>query len=57
MAHGTQDPVVKYDWGVSSKDVLLANAYQLEWHTFPIAHEACAEELQALSGFLKKILT
>lgn len=56
MAHGTQDAVVKYDWGVTSKDVLLANAYPLEWHSFPIAHEACAEELHALSVFLKKIL-
>jgi phospholipase/carboxylesterase len=56
MAHGTQDAVVKYDWGVTSKDKLVSNAYQLEWHTFPIAHEACPEELQALSAFLKKIL-
>lgn len=56
MAHGTQDAVVRYDWGVTSKDALLANAYQIEWHTFPIAHEACAEELVALSSFLRKVL-
>lgn len=56
MAHGSQDPIVLHDWGVMSKEKLITNGHSVEWHTFPMAHEACAEELMALSGFLKRVL-
>lgn len=56
MAHGTQDPVVLFDWALASKDKLLAQQLPLEWHTFTIAHEACQEELIILSTFLRRVL-
>lgn len=56
MAHGEQDPVVLYDWGMLSKNKLEANGHLVEWHSFPMAHEASMEELAQLSVFLNKVL-
>ena len=32
MAHGHNDPIVPYALGKSSRDILLQQGYQLEWH-------------------------
>ena len=53
MAHGTGDPVVPIARAVRSRDVLRSLGYAVDWHEYPMAHSVCAEELEAIAGFLR----
>ena len=55
MAHGTQDNVVAYQMGSRSRDVLVKNGYEVEWHEYPMAHTLCLEEIAHVSGWLQKV--
>ena len=55
MAHGTEDPIVPLTLAESSKAALRANGYEVEWHTWPMPHAVCGEEIQALAEFLARI--
>ncbi len=50
--HGTADPVVVLQRGVASRDTLQALGYAVEWHTYPMAHAVCAEEITDLRLWL-----
>jgi phospholipase/carboxylesterase len=56
MAHGTQDPVVAPELGAEARAQLTAAGYTVEWHSFPMAHSVCAEELAVIAAFLAKVL-
>jgi phospholipase/carboxylesterase len=56
MAHGTADPMVRYPWGEASKQALLAAGYAVEWHAYPMQHSVCMEEVEAISGWLQRVL-
>jgi len=52
MAHGSLDPVVPEMLGRSSRDALLALGMRVEWHSYPMAHQVCPPEVQALTAWL-----
>jgi len=52
MAHGSLDPVVPEMLGRSSRDALLALGMQVEWHSYPMAHQVCPPEVLALTAWL-----
>jgi phospholipase/carboxylesterase len=56
MAHGTADPVVRLAWGEASKRLLEAQSYPLEWHTYPMEHSVCIEEVWAIGAWLARVL-
>ena len=56
MAHGTADPVVRFQWGEASKRMLGAAGYPIEWHTYGMEHSVCMEEVQAIGAWLTKVL-
>jgi phospholipase/carboxylesterase len=56
MAHGSSDPVVSIERGTASRDHLLELGMAVEWHTYPMEHSVCAEELRDLVTFLGRIL-
>jgi phospholipase/carboxylesterase len=56
MAHGTADPVVRFEWGEASKRMLEAAGYPIEWHTYRMEHSVCLEEVQAIGAWLTKVL-
>jgi phospholipase/carboxylesterase len=56
MAHGTADPVVRFQWGEASKRMLEAAGYPIEWHTYRMEHSVCLEEVQAIGAWLTKVL-
>ena len=56
MAHGTWDNVVPLALAERSRDVLLGHGYDVEWHTYPIPHSVCAEEIDALRDWLLRVL-
>lgn len=56
MAHGSQDPVVPIIRAEESRDLLTELGYDIEWHTYPMPHAVCAEEVQAIGAFLQRVL-
>jgi len=57
MAHGTQDPVVPLQLAEASAATLRAQGYEIDWHTYPMPHSVCAEEVADLSAFLERVFT
>jgi phospholipase/carboxylesterase len=53
MCHGTGDPVVPYDFGRQSRDALLGLGYAVEWKSYPMAHQLCAEEIGVIAAWLR----
>jgi phospholipase/carboxylesterase len=55
--HGTADPVVAMQRGVDSRDLLQSLGYTVAWHTYPMAHAVCAQEIADLRSWLDGRLT
>lgn len=55
MAHGTDDPVVPVQLAEISRALLQKRGYEIEWHTWPMPHSVCGEEIEAVSAFLGRI--
>jgi phospholipase/carboxylesterase len=52
MAHGTADPVLPFALGESSRRMLEALGYAVEWHAYAMAHSVCMEEIEAIGTWL-----
>lgn len=50
--HGTMDPVVVLQRGLDSRSALEALGYGVDWHTYPMPHSVCAEEIVELRRWL-----
>ena len=56
QAHGTDDPIVPLPLGVAARDRLSGLGYEVEWHTYDMAHQVVPEEIEAIGGFLRRLL-
>ena len=56
LAHGTRDSVVPIDRAIASRDVLLALGYTVDWHTYPMEHSVCPQEIIDIETWLLKVL-
>jgi len=54
MAHGNSDPVIPLQAAQWSAGVLQRLGFDVEWHTYPMPHSVCAEEIQALGDWLQR---
>ncbi|HEY3521457.1 MAG TPA: dienelactone hydrolase family protein, partial [Rhodanobacteraceae bacterium] len=52
MAHGTFDPVVPLRLGEISRELLRGFGHPLDWHTYPMAHQVCPQEIYDLADWL-----
>ncbi len=54
FAHGSHDPLVPCDRGRRAHDRVrtLSPSRDLEWHEFPMAHEVCPDEIEAVRRWL-----
>ncbi len=52
MAHGSQDPVVPPFLGEAAKRQLEQWGYRPEWHTYPMPHAVCPEEVRDIRLWL-----
>ncbi len=50
--HGTLDPVIGIPLAVMSREMLKAQGYELSFHTYPMPHSVCAEEINDLRDWL-----
>lgn len=56
MAHGRQDDVVAYEYGLQSKELLDENNIDVHWHEYDMGHAVCGEEIQHIRQWLTEIL-
>lgn len=56
LAHGTFDAVIDPRLGEETRSLLEAAAYPVEWHSYPMPHAVCAEEIAAIAAFLQRVL-
>jgi phospholipase/carboxylesterase len=55
MAHGIQDPVVPYELGDESRQLLQAAGFPVEWHAYPMPHALCEPEVTDLRAWLGRV--
>lgn len=56
IAHGTFDPMLPLALGEGARDALLGAGFAPEWHSYPMAHSVCAEEIAAIRDWLLRII-
>ena len=56
LAHGRFDDVVLLSRGEASRDRLLALGCNVSWHTYPMPHSVCDEEIHDIGRFLAHVL-
>ncbi len=56
MAHGRGDGVVTIDRAENSRDLLKELGYAIEWHEYLMPHSVCAEEIDDIGPWLKRVL-
>ncbi|MFQ5581576.1 MAG: alpha/beta hydrolase [Mariprofundaceae bacterium] len=56
MAHGVEDPVVPFALGDTTRRTLESAGYEVEWHTYPMQHSVCPEEIAAIGKWIKNCL-
>ncbi|HVX05092.1 MAG TPA: alpha/beta fold hydrolase [Rhodanobacteraceae bacterium] len=56
MGHGAFDPVVPRYLGERSRDRLRDWGYRVDWHSYPMAHQVCPQEITDLADFLSGCL-
>jgi len=56
MAHGQFDPILPQSLGEASCDTLRSLGCPVEWHSYPMPHSVCLEEVSDLRRFLLSVL-
>ncbi len=56
LAHGDADELVPHARGMASKAELERLGYQPQWHSYPMGHELCMEEIADIAGFIRACL-
>lgn len=53
MAHGLMDPMIPIQRAALARSTLQELGYPVTWQEYPMGHEICLPELQALSAWLR----
>lgn len=53
VAHGTMDPVVPYQAGLLALQALKQAGLSPAFYDYPMQHQVCMEEIQAMSEFIR----
>ncbi len=56
LAHGRFDDVVHPARGEAARDALLALGHAVDWHSYPMGHEVCQEEIDDIRRWLLNVL-
>jgi phospholipase/carboxylesterase len=56
MAHGQYDDIIPLARAEQSRQILERLGYKVEWHTYPMPHSVCPEEIADISAFLRRLL-
>lgn len=56
IEHGSQDPVVPVILGVQAQQLLKNKGYDVQYHTYPMAHQVCMPQIQNIGKWLNRVL-
>ena len=56
LAHGSDDDIVEPARGEATRDALSAMGYTVQWHSYPMGHTVCPEEVADLNRWLLAVL-
>jgi phospholipase/carboxylesterase len=56
LAHGLQDPIVEARRGFETRQILETAGYAVEWHTYPMPHSVCPQEIADIAAWLRRVL-
>lgn len=56
MAHGEADDIVVPERGEAARDALQALGHAVDWHTYPMGHSVCPEEVAEINRWLLRVL-
>ena len=56
IEHGTHDPVVPVVLGQQAQQLLTDKGYEVEYNTYPMAHQVCMPQIQNIGKWLNKVL-
>jgi len=56
MAHGVNDPVVPFALGDASARKLQQRGHSVSWHSYPMQHSVCPEEIADIGNWLQQRL-
>lgn len=56
LVHGRSDPIIPIQRAQQSRDLLTSLGYRVEWHEYMMQHSVCAEEIDDISAWLKRVL-
>ena len=52
MAHGLQDDIVHYQYGLETRLLLEKLNYSIAWHDYSMSHSVCMEEINDIASWL-----
>jgi len=55
--HGTSDPMVPCRLGEMAAERLRSMGHPVEWHSYPMQHAVCPQEIADISAWLRNCLT
>jgi phospholipase/carboxylesterase len=55
LAHGLQDPIVAPLLGEHARAALVAAGYSVEWHSYPMPHSVCPQEVADIAQWLRRL--
>ena len=55
-AHGTVDPMVHVKRGLDMKETLEKLGCRVEWHSYPMEHSVCVEELADIGAWMNRLM-
>jgi phospholipase/carboxylesterase len=56
VGHGKSDPMVPFMLGEQLAERMRSLGHPVEWHSYPMLHAVCPEEIAHLSGWLRTTL-
>jgi phospholipase/carboxylesterase len=56
LGHGTQDDLVKFEFGQQGYRLLQEKGVPVDFKTYPMEHTVCEDELRDMASFLGKVL-
>ncbi len=56
MAHGQHDPMIPIVNAENTRAALINLNYTVQWHAYPMEHQVCMEEIQAIRAWMLSIM-
>ncbi|WP_201528147.1 alpha/beta hydrolase [Psychrobacter frigidicola] len=56
IEHGSHDPVVPVILGEQAQQLLASKGYNVDYRTYPMAHQVCMPQIQGIGEWLNKVL-